>query len=551
MSKFLKYLNDNYNNKKLNIMLNQSIIIIKKYSRCYSKVKINELVDHWINISDYLSSAESYYQTQSDLDCSINSFDKSYSIINLIRKKTFIIETILSKNHSVITDSRIQNFFFDKFNSVQSKNIVDELLTDQQYKNSLYFYYQKNILNDKVIVNGKEKNISSVIGSKLFNSDNTISLDCRNSLNSNAEKSVSILYELLVKKKKLSLLEYNTDNLLNYSLQKNKIDVSILNNLNNAIVNKSSLRLKLLDYLKNDFNKSIMTVESLRFKKIKENNNFCFSLDDALSIIKKSFSSISSEMSDFVDYMVKEDLLFTSVSSSKIASSYARFFNKEKKTIVFMQFNGTIDCVVTLAHELGHAFHHYQIKDLPSQLFEYPTVVAESASMFAESVVINHIKNFYPEFNDIINNQQIIKSFDLLIMVASRFFFEKNMEDAFDNKMFSSDEISKLYYEILEFWYGIKKHDLTTECAFGWTLIRHYFFPNISYYNFPYYFGFLFNLKLEQSINDPLFFDKYKRFLKDTCFYSVPELMTYFDFDLNNEYFWDKTLSDLEINLFG
>ena len=54
-----------------------------------------------------------------------------------------------------------------------------------------------------------------------------------------------------------------------------------------------------------------------------------------------------------------------------------------------MTFTGSTNDASTLAHELGHAFHSYVMKDLPSLNRNYAMNVAETASTFAETIIGN------------------------------------------------------------------------------------------------------------------------------------------------------------------
>lgn len=59
-----------------------------------------------------------------------------------------------------------------------------------------------------------------------------------------------------------------------------------------------------------------------------------------------------------------------------------------------MRYDGSIDSVRVLAHELGHAWHFYNMSFEQSTSFldDYlPMSTAESASIFFETVLINYL----------------------------------------------------------------------------------------------------------------------------------------------------------------
>mgnify|MGYP000906282838 CR=1 FL=1 len=52
-----------------------------------------------------------------------------------------------------------------------------------------------------------------------------------------------------------------------------------------------------------------------------------------------------------------------------------------------MTYQGSLGDVSTLAHEIGHAFHHHVLRDTRVLARQYPMTLAETASTFAESVL--------------------------------------------------------------------------------------------------------------------------------------------------------------------
>ena len=44
--------------------------------------------------------------------------------------------------------------------------------------------------------------------------------------------------------------------------------------------------------------------------------------------------------------------------------------------------------VSTIAHELGHAYHNHILKDAPEIYRDYPMTLAETASIFCETLVL-------------------------------------------------------------------------------------------------------------------------------------------------------------------
>ena len=56
-----------------------------------------------------------------------------------------------------------------------------------------------------------------------------------------------------------------------------------------------------------------------------------------------------------------------------------------------MTWSGSRSDLMTLAHELGHAFHNWVMRDMPLCQTRYPMTLAETASIFAENIVRDYL----------------------------------------------------------------------------------------------------------------------------------------------------------------
>jgi len=68
---------------------------------------------------------------------------------------------------------------------------------------------------------------------------------------------------------------------------------------------------------------------------------------------------------------------------------------------IFMNAAGSHSDLVTLIHEAGHAVHTFQSRHIPYVLLrDYPSEVAELASMGLELMAMSHLEVFYPSLKD-------------------------------------------------------------------------------------------------------------------------------------------------------
>ena len=107
----------------------------------------------------------------------------------------------------------------------------------------------------------------------------------------------------------------------------------------------------------------------------------------AVDLIAESYGAVDPRMGDFVRMMAKEGWIEGTVGPRKRPGAYCTGFLKSRTPRVYMTYTGRSNDVIVLAHELGHAFHSWVMRDLPLSQRGYGMAIAETASTFGESVV--------------------------------------------------------------------------------------------------------------------------------------------------------------------
>jgi oligoendopeptidase F len=148
---------------------------------------------------------------------------------------------------------------------------------------------------------------------------------------------------------------------------------------------------------------------------------------------------------------------------------------------VLMNYNGKYDDMSTIAHELGHSMHSYfSNKTQPYPLAGYPTFVAEVASTFNESLLIDHmlktIKDDDTRLTVLGNYLEGIKG---TVFRQTQFAeFELKMHEmAQKGQPVTGDALAKLYMEITKRYYG---HDqgvsiVDDYIAHEWSYVPHFY----------------------------------------------------------------------------
>ena len=114
-----------------------------------------------------------------------------------------------------------------------------------------------------------------------------------------------------------------------------------------------------------------------------------------------------------------------------------------------MTYSGTPSNISTLAHELGHGFHTYAMRDLHLLNRNYAMNVAETASTLAEMIVSDaSVKNAKTEQEKItLLEDKVQRSVALLMNIHARFLFETRFYEERKNGTVSTEKLNLLMEE--------------------------------------------------------------------------------------------------------
>lgn len=273
------------------------------------------------------------------------------------------------------------------------------------------------------------------------------------------------------------------------------------------------------------------------------------SFDEALKMIINAFNQVHPSMGEFVEMMAEKQWIEATISPNKRAGAYCTKFLKSRTPRVYMTFLGSNKDILTLAHELGHAFHNWVMKDMPLKQVRYPMTLAETASTFAEATLRDYLvqQAQSPEEKLEILWQQNSAASRFLINLPVRFDFEKTFYEQRAHKIFTPEDLSQLMSEKWMNWYG--DEFMNEPNPLFWAKKLHFYITSTSFYNFPYTFGYLFSQGVyaqKEKLGDK-FFDFYQDILKDTGRMTAEELIQkHLDMDLTQPEFWIDCLKIAE-----
>lgn len=157
---------------------------------------------------------------------------------------------------------------------------------------------------------------------------------------------------------------------------------------------------------------------------------------------------------------------------------------------VLLNFNGTLDSVFTLAHEMGHALHSWFSDKNQSYVDAgYKIFVAEVASTCNEALLIRHLLNTTQDRNErayLINH--FMDSFRGTLYRQAMFaeFEAETHRMVKEGQILTSELLCQTYHRLNEFYFG-PDMVVDPEIDYEWSRIPHFYTP---FYVYQYATGF-------------------------------------------------------------
>lgn len=271
-------------------------------------------------------------------------------------------------------------------------------------------------------------------------------------------------------------------------------------------------------------------------------------LPDAMKIISSAFAEFDLGMAEFADMAYKKNWLDTEPTEHRQTGAYCSGFSVLRESRIFMTYDGSVKNVITLAHELGHAYHSWVMRDIP--LFETwcSSSIAETASIFAETLVRAALlrKAVTVEEKKKILWQEIESATSFLNDIPSRFELEKSIFENRKQRNLSADDFKTLTEKAMEKWYG---DSISEYNEMFWASKMHFHISGMSFYNYPYLFGYLFSLGIysQKDQHGTGFAKLYTDLLRDSGRMTAEGLiMKYFNQDITQPEFWLNSVKQIE-----
>ena len=278
-----------------------------------------------------------------------------------------------------------------------------------------------------------------------------------------------------------------------------------------------------------------------------------FTTEDAKEYLLKQFSTFDQELTDMVATAFDDAWIDFYPRDGKRGGAFCSNVRSIGESRILTNYDGMFTDVVTLAHELGHAFHNQCVRDHRPLNQGYSMPVAETASTFNECVVMNAaIKSAADKEEKIaLIESQLQDATQIICDISSRYRFETMVFENRETKFMNADTLCDFMLTAQKQSYG---DGLDHNCLhpFMWVCKSHYYGP--TFYNFPYAFGGLFarGLYAQYEKEGAAFVPKYKKLLHTTPVATVEDTAKVAGLDLTDKDFWRGALQTIadQIELF-
>jgi oligoendopeptidase F len=263
---------------------------------------------------------------------------------------------------------------------------------------------------------------------------------------------------------------------------------------------------------------------------------------DGLTRVHDAFATYSPALAALVDRAIDQRWVDAEPRDGKVGGAFCMSLVDER-SLVLLNWSGSLDSVQTTAHELGHAYHNVQLAQRTPLQRRLPMALAETASIFCETLMVEAGLASAPGNDRLaLLDVDLQGSTQVVVDIYSRLLFETEVFERRRTSTISAAELNSMMVAAQAEAYG-DGLDHTTAHPYMWILKPHYY--NSHFYNWPYTYGLLFGLGLFAKYRDDpdRFRAGYDDLLSRAGMNTAEELGQEFGFDVTDCEFWRSSLN--------
>jgi len=464
------------------------------------------------------------------------SLMKKFLFSNEMRERSLFFQERLLKASSKHVNSEIQNTFRKHMNedsrswfdvrqklinriSFKLDNTKDETMTGQKALHYMYTSHPVRSVRKKI--------------KKLF----------KENVNNDRDLFAAVLNQITANTENMNQAFYKEDT-LNVSLFQNRLTKRTLNSMTSTI-DKNLARL--IPYYERKA--ELLGVDTLDEDDLLApvyNDQPQFTYEEAKEFILQAFSNYIPKLASFVSKAMEEEWIDSENRNNKSFIEFCTFLPVSKQSRINILYKGTLRCMSTLAHELGHAYHYDKLSGKGAFVQNIPLSIAEFSSTFTDFIFINEMikQKDTPEIQGLLIEEKL-KAITLYILRPyTQFLFQMKLFQARSQGPLSVSQLEELIVECQRFVYQDSLGEYNSE---QWISHNLFYIPDKIFYNYQYMFGYLLSAGVHALTTDHDFtYDQFANLLEESGSLPVEDLiLKHVGQDIREEEFWQNAIDYL------
>jgi pepF/M3 family oligoendopeptidase len=273
-----------------------------------------------------------------------------------------------------------------------------------------------------------------------------------------------------------------------------------------------------------------------------------YSWEQTRAFILENFAAFAPELADLARRAFDRGWIDAEMRSGKRGGAFCMPVPAVRESRVLCNFDGSLDQVSTIAHELGHAFHNHCAFAAGKTMLQQdtPMTLAETASIMCETIISQAVLRQAGSAAERLAVLEIAlnNASQVSVDIYSRYLFEKEVFERRSTAELSADELCDIMERAQRATYGDGLDERFLQ-KFMWTWKPHYYSAGLSFYNYPYTFGLLFGTGLYAIYQrkGAAFVPDYINLLASTGEASAADLADRFGIDIRTKQFWAGSLA--------
>lgn len=268
-----------------------------------------------------------------------------------------------------------------------------------------------------------------------------------------------------------------------------------------------------------------------------------FSYREGFDLVDSVFRKLDMEFSDIIRSYDKNRQVDVIPRKGKRGGAFCSGYTKDVPTYILLNHAGSLNNVLTIAHEFGHGINNELMKEQEEFNFATPLSTAEVASTFFEGFVLEELMGKSTEEVKLdLVRQKLSDEIGTIFRQVAAYKFEQEVHKvAADKGYLSKGEIGKIFVKHMSAYMG-PAVEQDQHADLWWVYWAHFRTP---FYVYSYASGLLISKSLQAMVRENAkSIEKVKKFLSAGSSKSPKEIFAEMDIDITDPAFWQKGLNE-------